>query len=94
MSVLLQQWLAGVLVLACALFAAWRLMSVALRLRTLDALGKLPGVARASWRARLRARLLARQSSACGGCAPAGYAGRGFAESNTWCTSPLTMRSW
>jgi hypothetical protein len=70
MSVLQQQWLAGVLVLACALFAAWRLMSIALRLRTLDALGKLPGVGRASWRARLRARLLARQSSVCGGCAP------------------------
>jgi hypothetical protein len=70
MSVLLQQWLAGVLVLVCALFAAWRLMTVALRLRTLDALGKLPGIARAPWRARLRARLLARQSSACGGCTP------------------------
>jgi hypothetical protein len=70
MSLLAQQWLAGMLVLGCALFAAWRLLSVALRLRTLDALGKLPGVARRPWLARLRARLLARQSSACGGCAP------------------------
>jgi hypothetical protein len=68
MSVLLQQLLVGVLVAACVLFSAWRLMTVGLRLRTLALLGALPGLRRA---ARLRERALAQQLSACGGCAQA-----------------------
>ncbi len=71
MSALLQQLLVGVLVVACALFSAWRLMSVRLRLRTLGALGAMPGAGGARWLARLRARTLAQQLHACGGCAPA-----------------------
>lgn len=69
MSVLLQQVLVGVLVAACALYSAWRLASVGLRLRALAALSALPGVQRLPWLTALRARTLARQLSACGGCA-------------------------
>jgi hypothetical protein len=69
MSLLLQQLVVGVLVAACALFSAWRLATVPLRLRTLDALDAVPGVRRLPWLAVLRQRTLARQLSACGGCA-------------------------
>jgi hypothetical protein len=70
-SVWLQQLLVGVLVAACVLFSAWRLMTVRLRLRTLALLGALPGLKHAAWLARLRERALAQQLSACGGCAQA-----------------------
>ncbi|HEV3182076.1 MAG TPA: hypothetical protein VGY90_04620 [Steroidobacteraceae bacterium] len=74
MSMLLQQCLVGALVIACALFSAWRLSSVRLRLRALDALGAWPGLSRASWLGRLRERTLAQQLRACGGCsAPPGH---------------------
>jgi len=73
MSLLLQQLLVAVLVLACALFSAWRLLSVRLRLRALDALQKLPLLRALPWLSRLRARTLARQLSACGGCSQAGH---------------------
>ena len=69
MSALLQQFVVGVVVIASALFATWRLSTVRLRLRALDALGAWPGFRRASWRVRLRERTLARQLQACGGCA-------------------------
>jgi hypothetical protein len=69
MSVLLQQLLVGVLVAGSALLAAWRLMSVSARLRTLTVLTATPGLRTAGWIARLRARTLALQTSACGGCA-------------------------
>ena len=69
MSVLLQQVVVGVLVIACALFAAWRLSTARLRLRALDALGGWPLVRGASWLATLRRRTLAGLGSACGGCA-------------------------
>jgi hypothetical protein len=71
MSVGLQQLLVGVLVLACALFSAWRLMTVRLRLRALALLGTLPALGRAAWLVRLRGRTLAQQLSACGGCSQA-----------------------
>jgi hypothetical protein len=77
MSVLLQQMLVGVLVIACALFAAWRLSSVRLRLRALDRLGAWPGLRRASWLVRLRERTRARELLACGGCAGARRDGTG-----------------
>jgi hypothetical protein len=72
MSVLLQQLVVGVLVIACALFAAWRLSTVRVRLRALEALGVWPGLRRASWLVRLRERTLAQQLRACGGCPAAG----------------------
>jgi len=73
MSLLLQQLLVAVLVAACALFSAWRLLSVRLRLRALDALEQLPLLRALPWLARLRARTLARQLCACGGCSQAGH---------------------
>jgi hypothetical protein len=67
-SLLLQQLLVGVLVIACTLFAAWRLSTVRLRLRTLDVLARWPGLRTAGWLVRLRERALAQQLRACGGC--------------------------
>ena len=69
MSLLLQQWLVGVVVAACVLVSAWRLSTVRVRLRALEVLGNWPGLRRASWLARLRERTLAQQLRACGGCA-------------------------
>ena len=69
MSLLLQQLLVGTLVIACALFAAWRLSTARLRLRALDALSAWPVVGGASWLATLRRRTLAGLGGACGGCA-------------------------
>jgi len=69
MSLLLQQFLVGALVIACTLFAAWRLSTARLRLRALDALGTWPLVRGAPWLATLRHRTLAGLGGACGGCA-------------------------
>jgi hypothetical protein len=69
MSLLLQQFVVGVLVIACALFAAWRLSSARLRLRALEALRTLPVLRSASWLAALRSRTAAGLGGACGGCA-------------------------
>ena len=71
MSLLLQQLLVTVLVVASALFCAWRLASVRLRLRGLAALEKLPVLRALPGLARLRERTLAQQLSACGGCSQA-----------------------
>ena len=71
MSVLLQQILVGLLVAACALFSAWRLASVRLRLRALDSLSSVPGVRSLAWLGGLRERTRAQQLRACGGCAGA-----------------------
>jgi len=75
MSLALQQLLVSVLVLACALFSAWRLLSVRLRLRVLERLARLRGLGSARWLARLRAAALARQLDACGGCGKAATPG-------------------
>jgi len=69
MSVLLQQFVVGAMVIACALFAAWRLSTARLRLRALDALDTWPFVRGWSWLAVLRRRTLAGLGGACGGCA-------------------------
>ena len=68
MSLLLQELLVGVAIAACAVFSAWRLLSLRLRLRVLVALGALPPVLTAPWLAPLRARTLARLGSGCEGC--------------------------
>jgi hypothetical protein len=72
MSLLLQQLLVAALVIGCALFSAWRLASVRLRLRALEALGTWPGVRRTRWLLHLRERTQAQQLRACGGCSGAG----------------------
>ena len=65
----MQQFVVGVLVIACALFAAWRLSSARLRLRALEVLRTLPVLRSAAWLAALRSRALAGLGGACGGCA-------------------------
>ncbi|MGC1727955.1 MAG: hypothetical protein WA747_01095 [Steroidobacteraceae bacterium] len=72
MSLLLQGVLVGLIVGCCLVFAAWRLASVTLRLRVLEALGALPGALTTPWLARLRARTLERAAGACAGCASGG----------------------
>jgi hypothetical protein len=69
MSPLLQVVLVAVAVGACTLYSAWRLASLALRLRLLEALAALPGARSASWLGALRARTLAQLQSGCAGCA-------------------------
>jgi len=69
MSVVLQQVLVAVLVTACALFSAWRLLSARLRLRCLDALAALPGAHTARWLTAARRRALSGLGAGCGGCA-------------------------
>jgi hypothetical protein len=72
MSLALQSVLVALIVACCAVFAAWRLASIALRLRVLDALAALPAAFTALWLARLKARTLARASGTCAGCASGG----------------------
>ena len=69
MSMVLQQVLVAVLVTACALFSAWRLLSARLRLRCLDALAALPGARTAPWLTAVRRRTLSRLGAGCGSCA-------------------------
>ncbi|HYL03728.1 MAG TPA: hypothetical protein VEU54_09965 [Steroidobacteraceae bacterium] len=69
MSLPLQQLLVGVVVGACAVFSAWRLLSLRLRLRVLETLAALPPALTAPWLAPLRARTLARLGGGCAGCA-------------------------
>jgi len=71
MSLVLQQLLVAALVVASALFSAWRLATVRLRLRALDTFAKLPVVRALPGLAWLRERTLARQLRACGGCGQA-----------------------
>jgi len=70
MNAVLQGVLVAVLVTACALFSAWRLLSARLRLRCLDALATaLPGARTARWLTAARQRLLSGLGGACGSCA-------------------------
>jgi hypothetical protein len=69
MSFLLQSVLVGVVVAACAIYSAWRLASVRLRLRVIDALGALPRPLTTTWLAALRSRALSQLAGGCAGCA-------------------------
>jgi hypothetical protein len=69
-TLLLQEIVVSVLVAGCALYSAWRLASVGLRLRALERLTRLPVVGGLAWLARLRERTLGPAGS-CGGCAQA-----------------------
>jgi hypothetical protein len=71
-SLLLQGVLAGIVVAACVIYSAWRLASLKLRLRALDALAQLPPVLTGPWLARIRAGTLARLAGGCAGCAAGG----------------------
>jgi hypothetical protein len=70
-SLLAQELLVALAVLGCALFSAWRLSTVTLRLKYLAWLSHVPGIGGSQWLRGLRARTLARQLDACGGCARA-----------------------
>jgi len=72
MSVLLQSALVGMVVAACAIYSAWRLASVRLRLRVIDALASLPRPLTTPWLAALRGRALAQLAGGCAGCAAGG----------------------
>lgn len=62
----LESVLVGLIVVGCATFSVWRLMSVRLRLRTLEALSVLPAIGNLV--AILRRRTLAKLSGGCGAC--------------------------
>ena len=72
MSLLLQSVLVGVVVAACVLYSAWRLASLRMRLRVIDALGSLPPVLTTPWLAALKRRALAQLAGGCAGCAAGG----------------------
>lgn len=82
MSVVLQGALVALIVGWCAVFAAWRLASVALRLRVLGALSALPAVLTTPWLAGLRARTLERAAGTCAGCASGGAVRPGAGSPN------------
>jgi cytochrome c553 len=64
----LESLLVGLIVFGCTLFSVWRLMSVRLRLKTLEALSVLPAAAGGHLVARLRRKTLAKLSGGCGAC--------------------------
>jgi hypothetical protein len=70
MSGVLQIVVVTVLVVACALYSTWRLLSARLRLRLLELLGRLPGIGSSAWLLDWRARLSG-GAGGCGAC-PAG----------------------
>ena len=72
MSLLLQSVLVGAVVAACAAYSAWRLASLRLRLRVIDALGSLPPALTTPWLAALKRRALAQLAGGCAGCAAGG----------------------
>ncbi len=64
----LEYVIVGLIVFGCGVFSAWRLMSVRLRLKTLDVLSDLPAGAGGSLVMMLRRRTLARLSGGCSAC--------------------------
>lgn len=69
MSLVLQGVMVGIVVAACVLYSAWRLASLKMRMRVLEALGALPTAVTAPWLGRLRQRTLAQLAGGCAGCA-------------------------
>ena len=64
-----QSVVVATIVAVCAVFSVWRLMSMRLRLKTLDVLSVLPGVAYMPGVALLRRKTLAKLSGGgCGAC--------------------------
>ena len=60
--------LVGLIVTVCAIFSVWRLMSIRLRLKTLEVLSALPASAGGAFAAKLRQKTLANLSGGCGAC--------------------------
>jgi hypothetical protein len=67
----LESLLVALIVLACALFSLWRLLSARLRLQLLDWLAAALGRPDRGWRGRLRRKALAELAGGCGACARA-----------------------
>ena len=65
---ILESGVVALIVVICAVFSVWRLMSVRLRLKTLEALSWLPASAGGSLIAALRRKTLAGLSGGCGAC--------------------------
>jgi hypothetical protein len=70
-SGVLQGLIVAVLVMVCALYSTWRLLSARLRVRVMDAVARVPGIGSASWFAALRAHAVSKLAAGCGSCAPA-----------------------
>lgn len=69
MDAVLQQALVGVIVAGCVVFSAWRLMSLRMRMRTLDVIGPVLGrLGAASLVARLRTQTIGQLASGCSAC--------------------------
>ena len=64
----LESLLVGTVVVVCAIFSVWRLMSVRLRLKTLDVLSVLPASLGGRLATRLRGKMLGKLSGGCGSC--------------------------
>jgi hypothetical protein len=60
--------LVGLIVAVCATFSVWRLMSIRMRLKTLEALAALPASVGGNLVAQLRRKTLAKLSGGCGAC--------------------------
>jgi hypothetical protein len=58
----------GLIVAVCATFSVWRLLSIRLRLKTLDTLAVLPASLGGNFVAQLRRKTLAKLSGGCGAC--------------------------
>jgi len=67
----LESLIVALIVIACAVFSVWRLLSARLRLRLIDALPRSLGAAERGWRGRIRQKTLASLSGGCGTCAKA-----------------------
>ena len=72
MSLALQGVLVGLAVATCAIYSAWRLATLRLRMRIIDGLGTLPPILTAPWLAALRQRTLAQLAGGCAGCTAGG----------------------
>jgi hypothetical protein len=65
----MQEILVGVIVVGCAVFSAWRLMSLRMRMRTLDAIGPMLGkLGAAAFVARLRTQTIGQLAGGCSAC--------------------------
>jgi hypothetical protein len=67
----LEALLVGLIVIACAVFSVWRLLSLRFRLKVLDVLSRLPAYAGGQLAVKMRRKALAGLSGGCGSCAAA-----------------------
>ncbi len=68
MSVVLQVIVVGLIVLVCALYSTWRLLSGAARQRLLEVLAKVPLLGSSAWLRGLQQRTRAGLGAGCGSC--------------------------